>query len=227
MKFQVNEPTIVHCDVKPDNIFVKSRKKTSFILGDFGFAERYENQTFTLRGSTPSYVPPEWYLGHLDTQISDTADPLELQLRNDRVSELQKRLFRERSERPCKIDIYSYGLIIWLALHNKTEPWTEESSSDWKQYLHDHNQNQNNHRKRSSKEIFLRNLFNDPDKFGTRPTCQEDTVLNNNPESKMLFELAKDCWQVDSGLRPSSSEILQKDLFRGKSSRYHNQDIIV
>ncbi|XP_063674361.1 uncharacterized protein LOC134811457 [Bolinopsis microptera] len=200
---EINKPTIVHCDIKPDNIFVKSRnKKTSFILGDFGFAEKTEGKVFRLRGSTPSYVPPEWYLDQKDNKGT-------IELKNECASELQKRVFSERAvvnkhKTYCKIDIYAYGLIIWLALYSEVEPWTEKSSDDYKNYKKEQT-DQNN---RISKEKFLRDLFNDPNKFETRPKFEDDHS-NANKDFKFLLDLARNCWQSDSRLRPSASNILQ------------------
>ena len=59
-----NSPAIVHCDIKPDNIFVKTRRnRTRFILGDFGHAKTYrEGCQWVLRGCTPPFIPPEWAL---------------------------------------------------------------------------------------------------------------------------------------------------------------------
>ena len=175
----------------------------SFILGDFGFAEKTAGAIFRITGSTPSYLPPEWYLDQKDNNGT-------IELKNELASELQKRVFSERAvinndKLYCKIDIYSYGLIIWLALHREVEPWTEKSSDDYKNYKKEQN-DQTNYR--ISKEMFLRNLFNDPNKFETRPKCENDHS-NELKDFKFLLDLARRCWQSDSRLRPSASEILK------------------
>jgi len=196
---EVNKPSIVHCDIKPDNVFVKSRHmKTSFILGDFGFAEKYENQVFTLKGSTPSYVPPEWYLLHLYHQ-------------NDggNLDERQRAILGMRGGFPHKIDIYAYGLVVWLALHKRTEPWTEEFSRHWREAQLS---------SRITREAFLKRLFNDPSTFEVRPVCEDD-ASNQNKDYRLLLILAEDCWQTDCSKRPTASQILCRDILKSGTSR--------
>ena len=203
----MNNPVIVHCDIKPDNIFVKRRsKKTSFILGDFGFAERHEGRPFTIKGSTPSFVPPEWYLGYCG--------------RDDDRSDLHQRICETRANDPCKIDIYAYGLIVWLALHKATEPWTDRYSDDWKQC---HSQNRS-----ITREGFLKNLFSNPesDKFDTRPICRDDEG-NTNLQFLSLLRLAHDCWQKDFSKRPSATQILEWEIFQPHNTNSHSNRSLV
>ena len=171
---------IVHCDIKPDNIFVKKRRKTSFILGDFGLSVALcPGEVFRLKGSTSSFLPPEWFV-----QMTDYGN----------YSSAQKQNIECRGNFPCKIDIYQYGLIIWLALHRKSEPWGEEFKKAESRFG-DSN---------IKKHEFLKGLFSAPETFSVRPVF----ALSSNPNFIKLKNLANKCWQTDAKRRPSAYEIL-------------------
>ena len=66
---------IVHCDLKPENIFLSqldedSRRRNHVKLIDFGLAFRSTGQATTLAG-TPPYLAPERLRGHAPTPLSD------------------------------------------------------------------------------------------------------------------------------------------------------------
>ena len=181
---------IIHCDIKPDNIFVKKRRKTSFILGDFGLSvSMTPGQVFRLKGSTPSFVPPEWF-------VELTKDGT--------FSQSQRENVECRSWFPTKIDIYQLGLVLWLALHMKTEPWEAELQrmddlkGDAKRKKHE----------------FLRRLFTDPATFTIRPSFDENfnsqRILYRSSQKVFckLRTLAEQCWQTDLRSRPSACKIL-------------------
>ena len=194
----------MHCDVKPDNIFVKRRNNTvTFFLGDFGFAETLpEGRVFTLRGGTPSFYPPEWYLdqNYHARRNEDAQSGQQLQL-----DETQSTMLYYRAADPTKIDIYAYGMIVWLALHNACEPWIERFSEDWR-----------SRPPRITREVFLRGLFNNPNTFTARPVCVNDNTRTCQ-DFRVLLTLAQDCWQPDCRLRPAASEVLSRDVLREES----------
>ncbi|XP_063695421.1 uncharacterized protein LOC134826848 [Bolinopsis microptera] len=169
---------IIHCDIKPDNIFVKARLKTSFILGDFGFAVALSpGEVFTLKGSTPSFLPPEWFV-----QLRDGVS----------YSDVQKQNITARANFPCKIDIYQFGLIVWLALHKKSNVWVDEF------------QKIKSTNPKIKKHEFLHEMFSNHETYSTRPSF----ATNANPLYGKLRNLAQICWQTHVQHRPSAGEIL-------------------
>ena len=157
---------------------MKARLKTSFILGDFGFAVALSpGEVFTLKGSTPSFLPPEWFV-----QMRDGVS----------YSDLQKQNITARDKFPCKIDIYQFGLIVWLALHKKSDVWADEF-----QKIKPSNPKMKKHE-------FLQELFSNPDTYSTRPSFATDAT----PLYSRLRNLAQSCWQPYVQRRPSAGEIL-------------------
>ena len=206
-----NTPSIIHCDIKPHNIFVKlSRfKRPSFILGDFGCAETFRKGTiWRLRGGTPPYLPPEW-------MICQYKPP------EGSLSAEQIQAVKVKQEYPHTVDIYQYGLIVWLVMHGRSDPWStdpgyvkasEEASKSGSQEVI----------QRYLYNMFLANFDRRPS-FGQVTTPSDHLSLSRDnfslsrghvTVSRGLYEAFQDiselCWNVKVSQRISASEILAR-----------------
>ena len=170
---------------------IKRWNTNSFVLADFGLAVVYcPGKVFTLNGWTERFKPPEWY-----AEIREVGNHSEIQIQN----------FNNRSRFPRKVDIYQFGLIIWLALHNESKPWVNELG----EYRHQRNQ-------KIETRAFLQTLFSDPETYATRPSFVNSTSL----EFDMLRKLAQNCWQVEIQKRPSACKILAILAHHGQTVRH-------
>ena len=188
-----NNPVIVHCDIKPHNIFVKiRRKRTSFILGDFGFAETYTaGEIWRLRGSTTAFLPPEW-------MISIEGAKTEL------WSPEQIKAVHEKDYKPNTVDIYQYGLIVWLVLHGKSDPWLGDPEYDMASQESTRTGDPEVTRKCLG-NMFLRT-------FDKRPQFNYNGHVKKM--SRNVFQglqaISELCWQVNLSQRPTASDVLDR-----------------
>ena len=220
-----NDPVIVHCDIKPHNIFVKiRRKRTSFILGDFGFAETHTaGEIWRLRGSTTAFLPPEWMIS------VEGAHP-------ELWSSEQIKAVQEKDYKPNTVDIYQYGLIVWLVLHGKSDPWLGDPEYDMASQESTRTGDPEVIRKCLG-NMFLRT-------FDKRPQFNYNGHVRKMTRNVFqgLQAISELCWQVNLNQRPAASYILDRleqlinnpknvkfNMCHGNSERslynYNNKDI--
>ena len=200
-----NNPVVVHCDIKPHNIFVKSGKfrynsMPSFILGDFGFAELHEQGfPWRLRGGTTAFLPPEYII------TQDAANMA-------RFTDTMTQAVSDRHAMPTTVDVYQYGLIMWLVLHGKTDPWSAEYAGTAareqvaaaREQVAAVNGDPNEARVRFMAEMFLSD-------FGRRPHFSEEPPANMKWHLyQELKEITEQSWHVDLQQRPSADTILNR-----------------